>query len=293
MAAKARRPGTFDGAVAIITGGASGIGRALGQALARRGGRVVLADVDSDPAEEAATAIRGQGGVAESAYLDVTDADAVRALVDDVAARHGRLDYMFNNAGIGAPGGIEAVSLESWNLVIDVNLRGVVHGVAAAYPRMLEQGFGHIVNTASMAGLTPTPMAASYCATKHAVVGLSRTLRAEARTRGVRVSVLCPGPIRTPILSGGRHGVFVASVSEQAQREFTARTFERMRPMDVNDFAEQALERIARDQAIIILPRAWRLSHWLNRLAPSAIDWIVARMAAHGRREYERMRVAR
>ena len=136
--------------VAIVTGGASGIGRALGAALVRRGDQVVLADVEGAAAAEVAEQLTALGpGAASAAAVDVRDAAAVAALVTDTAARLGRLDLMFNNAGLGIGGPVEELALAHWDRAIDVNLRGVVHGVHAAYPVMLRQRSGHIINTAS------------------------------------------------------------------------------------------------------------------------------------------------
>ncbi len=182
--------------VAIVTGGASGIGRGIGQALANQGAQVVLADIDRELAEKAA---EGMGGRAQVARVDVTDAAAVQKLVDDTIAEHGRLDFMFNNAGIAIFGEVRDMSLDLWRRIVDINLNGVIHGVAAAYPRMIEQGFGHIINTSSGTGLIPSPIATAYSTTKHAVVGLSTSLRAEAVDLGVKVSVVCPGFIETPM----------------------------------------------------------------------------------------------
>lgn len=137
------------------------------------------------------------------AIVDVRDAPAVRAMVEDAHREHGRLDLMFNNAGAGIGGQVDGLSLEHWNRALDVNVRGVIHGVHAAYPLMLAQGFGHIVNTALATGLLPVPLLAPYSMSKHAVVGLSPSLRAEAADRGVKVSVVCPGVIETPILDKG------------------------------------------------------------------------------------------
>src|SRR5215212_5039930 len=187
--------------VAIVTGGASGIGRALSAALVARGDTVYLADIAGDAAKMTAEELTGQGlGTAVPVELDVRDAGAVEALVASAYDEHDRLDLMFNNAGIAVGGTVEEMTLDHWNTIIDVNLRGVVHGVHAAYPRMMRRRAGQILNTASLAGLTEPPMMAPYTATKHAVVGLTLSLRAEAARHGVRVSVLCPGFVDTPLL---------------------------------------------------------------------------------------------
>lgn len=256
--------GTPGRRVAIVTGGASGIGRALAGALGARGFQVVVADRQIELSEEAATAIRERGGSASAARLDVRVFGEVEQLIRETFEASGRIDLLFNNAGIGVGGEIRDYTLADWEDVFDVNLRGVVHGVLAAYPSMIRQGFGHIVNTASMAGLITTPMSGSYTATKHAVVGLSKALRVEARTYGVRVSVLCPGVIRTPILRGGRYGRVNLPVSEQESEE----RFERLRPMDVDRFAEKALRSVFRNQAIIVFPRWWKLWWYVERISP-------------------------
>ncbi|MBN1880793.1 MAG: SDR family oxidoreductase [Deltaproteobacteria bacterium] len=187
------------GKIALVTGGASGIGRALGAELCRRGAHAILADVDIERAEFCTGEIKKTGGSAEAMSLDVTDAKQVRTAVEETVTRHGRIDYLFNNAGIAILGDARDITLEQWKRVVDVDLWGVVHGVDAAYPVMVKQGFGHIVNTASMAGLIPIPAILSYTASKHAVVGLSLALRVEARDLGVKISVVCPGFVRTEI----------------------------------------------------------------------------------------------
>ncbi len=275
----------FEGAVAIVTGAASGIGRALSEELARRGATVVLADVQADEVEAAAAALGASERSASASTLDVTDFEGVQRLVQGVAEAHGRLDFVFNNAGIGVGGEIRDHTIAAWNRIIDVNLRGVVHGVQAAYPLMLRQGFGHIVNTASMAGLMPSPLSASYSATKHAVVGLSKALRPEAAGLGVRVSVLCPGVIRTPLLSGGRYGIFVGGLPEKEQREAALRYFERFRPMDVRRFAVEVVDQVARNRAIIVVPAWWKLLWWLDRLSPALSLALAGRLVESARRD--------
>jgi NAD(P)-dependent dehydrogenase (short-subunit alcohol dehydrogenase family) len=257
---------TFEGAVALVTGGASGIGRAIGESLARRGARVVLADLQVDLAEDIAARIKENGGQATALALDVTDYPATIQLVQNTYQSSGRLDYVFNIAGIGIVGEARYYAIEDWYRVLDVNLRGVVHGVQAAYPIMLRQGFGHIVNMASGAGLWPSPFVVSYCASKHAVVGLSTSLRIEAAAAGIRVSVLCPGAVRTPALTGeARYGKVLPPLTPEVLQKLV----QRQRPMRPERFADQALRAVAKNRAIIVIPSIWRTLWWLNRLSPS------------------------
>jgi len=255
----------FNGAVAIITGGASGIGRALAGELARRGAEVVLADLQDDAVKKAAAEIRSRGGRSTAAVVNVADFDGVRQTVSDTIERTGRLDFLFNNAGIGIGGEVRDYTLNDWNRLMDVNQRGVVHGVQAAYGAMVDQGFGHIVNTASIAGLCPTPFETGYGMTKHAVVGLSQSLRIEAAGHGVRVSVVCPGVIRTPILDGGRYGRVIGDIPS----EKTMAMWERLRPMDPDIFARKVLDQVALNRAIIIVPGWWKIFWWMYRLSPA------------------------
>jgi NAD(P)-dependent dehydrogenase (short-subunit alcohol dehydrogenase family) len=253
---------------AIVTGGASGIGRALAHELAVGGVHVVVADRQVAAAEQVAADIGGRGGSAVAAALDVRSADDFRALVEQTVARTGRLDYLFNNAGIAVGGLAAEFTPADWDDVIDVNLRGVAYGVCAAYPVMIRQGFGHIVNTASMAGLTAPPLQISYTATKHAVVGLSKALRVEARRHGVRVSVVCPGAIRTPILGGGAFGRFTSGTDPAMLAQMT----DQMRPIDPAVLARRVLRAVARNRAIIVEPRRWRLLWYIERLSPALFE---------------------
>jgi len=277
------------GKVALITGGASGIGRAFAETLASQGVEVVLADRQIGLAEEVASSVRRTGGKATASELDVRDAARFRSVADEIVARSGRIDYLFNNAGIGVGGDMIDYELRDWDDVIDVNLRGVAYGIHAVYPIMRRQGSGHIVNTASAAGLLPAPAAGSYAATKHAVVGISKALRIEAKQYGVRVSALCPGVIRTPILMAGKYGrTNLAPEGEQAMMAF----WERLRPMDPQVFARKALRQIERNVPIIVVPGWWKLFWYLWRLSPSlglrtwqrGYDRMHAELAPHQRR---------
>lgn len=252
---------TFTGKQAIVTGGGSGIGAALCRALAAAGADVLCTDIDGEAAAKTVEGLRN----ASSAVLDVTDAAAVQAAVDDVVARAGRLDLMFNNAGIAWGGDTELLTLEQWNAIIDVNIRGVVHGVAAAYPVMLRQGHGHIVNTASMAGLTAAGQITSYVMTKHAVVGLSLALRSEAVSRGVGVLAICPAAVETPILDKGAIGGFVG-------RDYYLRGQGMKTAYDPDRLARDTLKAIERNKALLVVPRRAYASWLFARLAPGLLQ---------------------
>ncbi|MBN1653472.1 MAG: SDR family oxidoreductase [Deltaproteobacteria bacterium] len=254
----------YQGAVAFITGAASGIGRALAEQLARRGSEVVLADLQNALAEEVAEQIRSAGGKATTAKLDVTDFSAVQKAIQETFVRTGRIDYLFNNAGIAVIGAIERYSIDDWNHILDVNLRGVINGVNAVYPLMKKQRFGHIVNTASLAGMIPIPGQAAYVTTKHAVFGLSTSLRVEAAFFGIRVSVLCPGFVLTPILRGGKFGKLYIDVSLEKIEQIVVK----YQPMQPDVFARKALDAVAKNRTIIVEPRILRWVWRFNRLFP-------------------------
>lgn len=259
----------LNGKQAIVTGGGSGIGAALTRALVAAGAHVLCTDVDADAAERTADGAAGPG-TATAARLDVTDAAAVQATVDDVVARTGRLDMMFNNAGIVWGGNTELLTLDQWNAIIDVNIRGVVHGVAAAYPVMIRQGHGHIVNTASVAGLVPAARLTSYGMTKHAVVGLSLGLRAEAAAHGVGVLAVCPGAVETPILDKGAVGDFEG-------RSFFLTGTRSQTGYDPDQLAQDVLRAVERNRAMLVAPKI-AYGGWLfMRLAPGLMQRASAR----------------
>ncbi len=250
----------FKDKVVIVTGGASGIGRAICENMGQKGARLVIADVNEEAAREVAAAISRAGGHATAVYLDVTNEDEVHSLIRETADQHSRLDYMFNNAGVGVLGDERDKTSEHWKKILDVNLHGVIHGTRAAYLLMTRQGFGHIVNTASMAGLIPSPMEVAYGTTKHAVVGLSTSLRAEGAALGVKVSVVCPGFIRTPIVDATP----ILNVDKEALMEKNPDFI----MMDVDKAASAILKGVSRNQALIVFPFHARFSWWLNRLCP-------------------------
>ena len=267
----------FKDKVAIVTGGASGIGRALCEEMARRGTRVVAADINLEGAEQVASAISATGGQADAARLDVTQSDEVQKLIDQTASKHGRLDFMFNNAGIATLGEVRDMKPGQWQRIIDINLMGVVYGSTAAYSLMVEQGFGHIVNTASQAGLYPVSSTTSYALTKHGVVGLSTSLRAEGAGLGVKVSVVCPGPVVSNIVDD-------ATMVGEYKKNFMADAPQFML-MDTSRAARVILRDVARNRAIIVFPFLARYLWWLHRISPS-ISGFTAKMMTEWQRRY-------
>ncbi len=188
----------FRGRVAVITGGGGGIGSALARAFAARGARVALADVDPEAAARVAKELEAGGAEAVPFAVDVTDRADVHHLADAVCERFGGVHIVCNNAGVAVGGEMWSAPMEDWEYTMAVNFWGVLYGVQAFVPRILEHGEGgHVVNTASMAGLTGMSFLGMYCASKFAVVGLTESLSRELRGRGVGVSVLCPMIVQT------------------------------------------------------------------------------------------------
>jgi NAD(P)-dependent dehydrogenase (short-subunit alcohol dehydrogenase family) len=195
------------GRVAVITGGASGIGRAVADRVAADGMKIVLGDIEEGPLKEAVDDLTSRGAEALGVVTDVSDAASVRALRDRALDRFGAVHLVHNNAGIGLGGPIWEVTEEDWRWIMGVNLWGVIHGVATFVPVLLEQGEGHVVNTASIAGLIAAPFLGPYNATKQAVVAISETLFKDLQAVGapIGVSVLCPGFVRTRIAESERN----------------------------------------------------------------------------------------
>ncbi len=192
--------------MAVVTGGASGIGRALCLAFAREGMRVVIADLDGPGMAETAAQAGAAGARVLTVPTDVSRLAEVQALADRAWRDFGAVHVLCNNAGVGVSGGLEAATHRDWEWVVGVNLWGVIHGLEAFVPRMIaQQQGGHIVNTASMAGLIASQGLGVYNTTKYAVVGLSETLSKDLRPYGIGVSVLCPMGVTTRIRQSARN----------------------------------------------------------------------------------------
>ncbi len=196
----------LDGRVAVITGGASGIGRAIAERFAQERAKVVLADIDERALAAVIESINAGGGHALGVATDVTDLSSVEALADAAYKAFGKVNVLCNNAGVALWGGLETATHRDWQWVLGVNLWGVIHGIETFVPRMIaSKEPGHIVNTASMAGLVATRGLGVYNTSKYAVVGLSETLAKDLRPYHIGVSVLCPMGVATQIRESGRN----------------------------------------------------------------------------------------
>jgi NAD(P)-dependent dehydrogenase (short-subunit alcohol dehydrogenase family) len=264
----------FRGKGCVVTGAASGIGFALTDALLQAGAVVFMADRDTKTLTSAVEQLGTYAGRVHSMSVDVTNQGQVQHMVADAASRHGRLDVLFNNAGIGGTIQISEVTLEHWRRIIDINLWGVIYGIDAALPIMRKQGGGHIVNTASIAGLLPIPFQALYGATKYAVVGLSECLRFELEDEGIHLSVVCPGNVASRIFG----------------TPILGERIEAKPPADAIPAAEAAktiLAGVANKEGIIVLPEKFRQMWRQYWNSPEAFESILRDMARQRRSSYQ------
>lgn len=218
---------------------------------------LVVADINAQGASQLASDLVRSGGRATAAHLDVSRIEEVQAVIDKTVSEYGRLDYMFNNAGIGVAGEVRDLDIDHWRRIVDINVWGVICGTTSAYSVMVKQGFGHIVNTASLAGLIGYPTMTPYSTTKFAVVGLSTSLRAEAKGLGVKVTAVCPGFVQT--------GIFASAETVRVTMEDLLAKLP-FKPIDATKAAQIILRGVARNKAIVVFPLYGRVVWWLRRL---------------------------
>ncbi len=232
----------FEDKICIVTGANSGIGNALSEDLLNRGATVYMAGRNPEKVAKAAEQLAAHQPRVHTLVVDVTKQEQVQKAIEGTAAEAGRLDMLFNNAGIGGTLPYETATLENWKAIIDTNLWSVIYGVHAAVPIMLKQGFGHIVNTSSIAGIIPPPFQALYCLTKYGVTGLTESLRYEYAEKGLNFSTICPANIATSIFQKGIDG----KVHDEVPIPDDA--------YPVDKAASYILDRVAERKGIIIVP---------------------------------------
>ncbi len=257
----------FENAVAIVTGGAMGLGEALCEELGRRGVMVVVADIDGDAGREVARRLEHSGGSAVAVRVDVANEGEVAQLIERTVARYGRVDYMINNAGIAIGGDSRDLSMQQWRRVLDVDLLGVVYGTVHAYQVMANQGYGHIVNISSLSGLIPQPGNVPYCTSKHGIVGLSLSLRAEGADLGVKVSAACPGDMKTKIYDN----MVVVNMPRERVATLSRRTHYLMPQMSAQAAARAILRGVDCNRPLIVFPTAVQAIWHLYRRFPGLL----------------------
>jgi NAD(P)-dependent dehydrogenase (short-subunit alcohol dehydrogenase family) len=271
----------LDGKVALVTGAASGIGRATALAFARAGADLVLCDVNAAGLEETASAARGLGRDVVARTVDVASREQMRSFAEEVHRAHDAVDVLMNNAGVGLGGGFLDTSFEDWDWIVGINFWGVVHGCHFFVPPMVARRRGHVVNVSSAAGYLATPQLAAYSTTKFAVFGLSEALREELRPHGVGVTVVCPGLINTPITTSAR---MRGAVSTEAARAALVEIYRR-RNYGPERVASSILNAIARNRPVApVSPEAWTM-YILKRLSPGLTARINRAMQARMERQ--------
>jgi 2-hydroxycyclohexanecarboxyl-CoA dehydrogenase len=262
----------LEGALALVTGAGSGIGRATAVELARRGARVLAVDIDGDSAEKTAAGCGEAGAEAHGLVCDVGDPDAVVALADRVHSEWDVCDVLVNNAGVGMSGRLASMTADDWRWIRSINLDGVVHMCHTFGAEMAAAGRGHVVNVSSALGFTPRATEPAYVTTKAAVLALSACLRADWAPAGVGVSAICPGVVNTPILDATR---FLGEQGQGEVVERARRVFRRGHPPDL--VARDVVMAIREDRAVV--PVGWeaKLGWWAHRLLPVRLQQVIAR----------------
>jgi NAD(P)-dependent dehydrogenase (short-subunit alcohol dehydrogenase family) len=262
--------------VCIVTGANSGIGYALSEELLKRGATVYMAGRNPEKVAKAAEQLSAYKDRVHTLVVDVTKQEQVQQAIEGTAAEAGRLDMLFNNAGIPGTVPFERATLEDWKNIINTNLWSVIYGVHTAVPIMLKQESGHIVNTASMGGLLPPPMQALYNTAKSGVVALSESLRYEYAEKGLNFSVVCPSVIATPILK--KH--FDRTVKDEVPIPDDA--------MPADKAASYILDRVAERKGIIIVPEEPSTEFWKAYVnGNEQVEAIFLQMAHDRRVEFE------
>lgn len=253
----------FKNKVVIITGGASGIGRALAEMVsANKTTIVIVADINFEGAKQVALNITSNGGHARAVRLDATKAQDLHLTISEIIKEYGKLDYIFNLVGIGIKGEMQDILIEHWKHILNVNLWSIIYGTIAAYKVMLKQGFGHIINMGSAVGLVPAAPGVPYSAAKFAIVGLSTSLRIEAARYGVKVSVVCPGFVRT--------NFYKSKINvKKNHREDNDEYWSSRKMINPVDCARKILKGVVLNKSIIYVTTLAYISSWFYRLTPS------------------------
>lgn len=250
--------------VALITGAASGLGKALAMELSTLGAIVVVSDIDEQGGNAVVEQLKSRGGQASFFTLDVSEAETFQQVINEIVVRYGQLDLLINNAGYSVNGEVRHLPPEAWRRITEVNFLGLVYGSRLAYLQMLKQGSGQIVNIASVFGLVSAPVASAYVATKHAVVGFSRSLRHEAAAFGIKVNTVCPGFIHTSFFENTKY------VGAPKNKMLKKLTFSLMEPQKA---AQKILHGVQKNKEVLAFPFYVWIYQWVYRHAGFLLRW--------------------
>ncbi len=265
----------FADKIALVTGAGSGIGRETALALARKGCRLIISDVNPDGLQETQSMIDGVGACIRADIVDVADKNAMAAWADAINGQFGAVDILVNNAGVGVSGGILDTSLDDWEWIVSINQWGVIYGCHFFLPAMINRGSGHVVNVSSLLGFTATPGTLAYATTKFAVFGFSESLRAELAPHGIGVSTICPGIIKTGIIRNTR---FRGVDDANGTRDRIDRMYRR-RNYGPDKVATAIVGAIQRNRGVVpVSPESWG-AWYLKRFTPGLLGVIGARTA--------------
>jgi len=272
----------LSGKAVLVTGAGSGIGRATALECARRGASLLLCDIDEAGLGETRSEAEALGSEVLARRVDVSSAEEMRAFADDVHAGREAVDLLVNNAGVAVGGGFLETTLDDWDWILGVNLRGVVYGCHAFAPAMVRRGRGgHVVIVSSMAGYTPVEGLAAYCTTKFAVLGLAESMADELGQHGIGVTAICPGIIDTPITRNAR---LRGSYDKPEMREGMVDGYRR-RAYGPDRVARAILTAVGKNRLVApVSPEAWGV-YWMRRTMPGALRWLAARLGARQRRQ--------
>jgi len=264
--------------VAAITGAASGIGRMLAVKLAEEGCEVAISDINEDGLNETKKMVEDKGATVSAHMVDVADREQVYRFADDVAAHHGRVDMIINNAGVSVAESVEDITYEDFQWLFGINFWGVVYGSKAFLPYLKKRPEGHIVNISSVNGFITWPNHSPYCAAKFAVKGFTEVLLQEMRETNIRVSCVHPGGIKTDIARNTR---FYKSPGNQMSHEDAVERFDKMARTTAEKAAEKIISGIKKDKRRILVGLDAHILDWLTRLFP--VQFVKVMAAAFGR----------
>jgi NAD(P)-dependent dehydrogenase (short-subunit alcohol dehydrogenase family) len=270
----------YSNKIVLVTGGGSGMGRGLCEKLAQIDATVICTDINIANAEETVSLINQNKHTAVARKLDVAQLADFEEVIDDIVKEHGRIDLIFNNAGVGVTGEIRDFTMEHWKKVMDINFYGVLYGSQVAYQYMIKQGSGHIVNTASLAGLIAyIPLITPYSVSKHAVVNFTRCLRHEAKLFNIKASIVCPGLIDTPIINTSPAVNAKESWNQEATKQFAPGT-------SVQEAVGHILKGVEQNKEVILFPRLARIIFLFARYVKGSYLKVVHKQMAYFRTNF-------